>query len=83
MDITIPDVGEGVTEATIVQWNAAPGDRVAAGQIILEIMTDKASMDVECTADGVLTEILHGADEEVPVGAVVGRMEPSGGTGGA
>ena len=79
IDITIPDVGEGVTEATIVQWNYKVGDRVGDGDVIVEIMTDKVSMEVEAQAAGRLAEILHGADEELPVGTVFGRLAPEGG----
>lgn len=76
IEIKIPEIGEGVTEATIVQWNVAPGDRVKVGDLLLEIMTDKVSMDVESQDAGVMTEILHNADDEVPVGAVIGRLTP-------
>ncbi|MCP5370838.1 MAG: hypothetical protein H6907_03825 [Hyphomicrobiales bacterium] len=75
IDITMPDVGEGVTEATVVAWLKQVGDPVAAGEVIVEIMTDKASMEVEAPAGGVLGEIIHGADEEVRIGTVIGRIE--------
>ncbi|HJP21022.1 MAG: biotin/lipoyl-containing protein [Alphaproteobacteria bacterium] len=77
VDIVVPEVGEGVTEATIVQWLKAPGDGVAAGEIILEIMTDKVNVEIESPASGVLTEILFGADEELRVGTVIGRIDES------
>ncbi|MBW8637855.1 hypothetical protein K1W69_11710 [Hoeflea sp. WL0058] len=76
IDITIPDVGEGVTEATIVQWNYAVGDTVEKGAVVVEVMTDKVNMEVETESAGFLTEILHGADEELPVGTVIGRIDP-------
>jgi len=76
IDIVMPDVGDGVTEATIVQWHANPGDRVDAGAILLEIMTDKVNMEIEAEHSGTLVEILHSADEEVRVGTVVARFDP-------
>lgn len=74
IELRIPDVGEGVTQATIVQWHKAVGDAVKAGQPIVDIMTDKVTVEVECPGDGVLAEILHGADEELKVGTVIGRI---------
>lgn len=76
IDITIPDVGEGVTEATIVQWNYKVGDIVDRGAVLVEVMTDKVNMEVETESGGCLAEILHRADEELPVGTVIGRIDP-------
>jgi 2-oxoglutarate dehydrogenase E2 component (dihydrolipoamide succinyltransferase) len=76
IDILLPEVAEGVTEATIVQWNFRPGEKVRAGEVLLEIMTDKVNIEVESAHDGELTEILHTADEEVRVGAVIGKFQP-------
>jgi 2-oxoglutarate dehydrogenase E2 component (dihydrolipoamide succinyltransferase) len=75
VDIHVPEIGEGVTHATIVQWRKAAGDAVASGEVIVEIMTDKVSIEVESPASGVLREVLHAADDEVRIGAVVGRIE--------
>lgn len=74
VELRIPDVGEGVTQATIVKWHKAVGETVAAGQPIVDIMTDKVTLEVESPGDGVLVEILHGADEELKVGTVIGRI---------
>jgi len=73
-DILIPDVGEGVTQATIVQWHKATGARVRAGEPLVDVMTDKVTVEIECPSDGVLAEILHQADEELKVGTVIGRI---------
>ena len=75
IDIRIPEIGEGVTEATIVQWLKAPGDRIASGDVVVEIMTDKVNVEVESPDAGVLAEILHSADAEVKVGTVIGRIK--------
>jgi len=74
-DIVIPEVGEGVTEATIVAWHKAIGDTVAEGELVAEIMTDKVNMEIESDAAGTLIEILHQADEEVRIGTVIGRLD--------
>lgn len=75
IDIQIPEIGEGVTEATIVQWHKAPGDRIASGEVVVEIMTDKVNVEVDSPGEGVLAEILHAADAEVKVGTVIGRIK--------
>lgn len=74
-DIVMPYAGEGVTHGTVVSWNCRPGDPVLRGEVLVEVMTDKISMEVECLHDGTLVEIIHGADEEVRVGTVIGRIE--------
>ena len=74
IELRIPDVGEGVTQATIVKWHKSVGETVAAGQPIVDLMTDKVTLEVESPVDGVLAEILHGADEELKVGTVIGRI---------
>lgn len=75
VDILIPDIAEGVTEATIVRWHKAVGATVKAGEPLLDIMTDKVGIEIECPKDGVLVEVLHGAEEELKIGTVIGRIE--------
>jgi len=75
IDITVPDVGEGVTEATIVAWHKAIGDSVARGELLAEIMTDKVNVEIDSIAAGTLVEILYQADDEVRIGTVIGRLE--------
>lgn len=77
IDITLPEIGEGVTEATIVQWNVEIGEQVTTGSVIVEIMTDKVNIEVEAQHAGTITEILHGNDEEVRIGTVIARLEPA------
>lgn len=74
-DIVLPELGEHVTLATIVKWHVAPGDRVAEGDLIVEIMTDKVGMDVQAERAGTIAELLAEEDQEVRVGAVIARME--------
>ena len=68
--ILMPQAGQSMEEGTIVAWNVAHGDTIAVGQIIMEIETDKATMEVEATDAGRLARIL------APVGAVVPVKEP-------
>src|SRR5215467_6840292 len=65
MDVLMPQLGETVAEGTITHWFKAVGDKVAPGENLFEIETDKATMEVPATAAGELTEI------RVPTGAVV------------
>lgn len=76
IEILIPPLGDGVTHATIVQWHKSPGDTVAKGDILVDVMTDKMNVDVESPASGVLAEILCAAEEEVRPDAVLGRIRP-------
>lgn len=77
VDIKVPDVGEGVTQVTLTEWVKTVGDAVEVGDVIVEVMTDKASFDVESTHKGTLTETLVAPDEEVSVETVLGRLNVS------
>ncbi|MGO9177823.1 MAG: dihydrolipoamide acetyltransferase family protein, partial [Candidatus Limnocylindrales bacterium] len=68
--ILMPKPGQMTEECTIVAWHKAEGDPVARGDILFEIETDKANMDVEAFDEGVVLRILVGAGETVPVNTV-------------
>lgn len=67
----LPDAGEGLTEADIVEWRVAVGDRVAVNQPIVEIETAKSLVELPCPFDGVVTEILVAVGETVDVGTPI------------
>ncbi|NUU20076.1 MAG: 2-oxo acid dehydrogenase subunit E2, partial [Streptomycetaceae bacterium] len=67
----MPDVGEGLLEADIVAWQVAVGDHVTDGQVIVEVETAKAVVELPCPFDGVVTEILAAEGDTVPVGAPI------------
>ncbi len=73
-DITVPVLGESVTEATVGSWAKAPGDAVAKDEVLVELETDKVSVEVSAAEDGVLTEILAPEGENVEIGALLGRI---------
>jgi pyruvate dehydrogenase E2 component (dihydrolipoamide acetyltransferase) len=76
-EVTIPSVGMAMTEAVLNAWLKDPGERVAAGEAIAEIETDKSALDVESPGDGVLGRHLVSAGASVPVGHVIVRvLEP-------
>jgi pyruvate dehydrogenase E2 component (dihydrolipoamide acetyltransferase) len=71
MDVLMPQLGETVSSGKIISWFKKVGDKVAPGDDLFEIETDKTSMEVPATVAGMLTEIKVGDGIEVPVGAVV------------
>ncbi len=77
---TLPDVGEGLTEAEILQWFVAPGDRVSVNQTIVEIETAKAAVELPCPYEGVVAELLVPEGSTVDVGTPIIRIDtdPSG-----
>ncbi|MAU66366.1 2-oxoglutarate dehydrogenase complex dihydrolipoyllysine-residue succinyltransferase [Hyphomonas sp.] len=80
-DITVPTLGESITEATVGQWLKAEGDAVKKDDVLVELETDKVSVEVSATEDGVLGAIVAKPGDTVEIGAVLGRLD--GGAGGA
>lgn len=71
-EVTLPQLGETVTEGTITRWFKKVGDTVAADEPLFEVSTDKVDTEVPSPIAGVLTEIRVPEGETVPVGAVIG-----------
>jgi 2-oxoglutarate dehydrogenase E2 component (dihydrolipoamide succinyltransferase) len=71
-EVTLPQLGETVTEGTITRWFKKVGDTVAADEPLFEVSTDKVDTEVPSPVAGVLTEIRVPEGETVPVGAVIG-----------
>lgn len=67
----LPDVGEGLTEAEIVSWKVAPGEKVAVNQTICEIETAKSIVELPCPFEGVVEELLAQEGETVEVGTPI------------
>jgi pyruvate dehydrogenase E2 component (dihydrolipoamide acetyltransferase) len=78
MNVLMPQLGETVTEGTVANWHKKVGDTVAADEIILDIETDKVSMEVPAPQAGVITQILVEAGKTVDVGTVLAVIEASG-----
>ncbi|MCI3948441.1 MAG: dihydrolipoamide acyltransferase, partial [Acidimicrobiales bacterium] len=70
-DITMPQLGETVTEGTITKWFKEVGDTVAEDEVLFEVSTDKVDSEVPSPAAGVLQEIKVPEGETVEVGAVI------------
>ncbi|WBQ11085.1 2-oxo acid dehydrogenase subunit E2 [Hyphomonadaceae bacterium ML37] len=74
----LPDVGEGVVEAEIVEWHIKEGDKVVEDQHILDVMTDKATVEIPCAVNGVVKKIVGEPGEVLAVGTVILVIEIDG-----
>jgi pyruvate/2-oxoglutarate dehydrogenase complex dihydrolipoamide acyltransferase (E2) component len=75
--IIMPRLGQTVEEATIEKWHKKEGDKVSKGDVLLEIMTDKAVLEVESFHGGFLRKILKKEGDTVPVLSVIGYIPDS------
>ncbi|WP_243225765.1 dihydrolipoamide acetyltransferase family protein [Microbacterium sp. CIAB417] len=82
VEFRLPDLGEGLTEAEIVQWLVAPGDTVALNQTLAEVETAKAIVELPSPYDGVVTALHADAGETVAVGAALIAFDVEGQDGG-
>lgn len=72
--IVVPTLGESVSEATVAQWLKKEGDTVKADEPIVELETDKVTLEVNAPSDGVIVKITVGEGENVGVGAILGEL---------
>ncbi len=75
MDVTLPRLADTLVEGVVSRWLKRPGDRVARGEPLVEIETDKVNSEIESPYDGVLTAVLVEEGSTVPVGEVIARIE--------
>src|ERR1700722_12878226 len=73
-EIKVPTLGESVTEATVARWLKHPGDTVAMDDPLVELETDKVTLEVNAPAAGTLTDVLAAEGSNVAVGAILGRI---------
>ena len=78
LELKVPEVGESITEVMIGTWKKQEGDVVAIDESIVEIESDKATVDLPAPRAGTLTKVLKGSGEKAKVGEVIGYMEPAG-----
>ena len=74
-EVTIPEIGESVTEALILRWIKQPGEAIGRDDPLVELETDKVTVEMPCPVAGVLSEIVCAEGETVPIGAVIARIE--------
>ncbi|WP_421790024.1 2-oxoglutarate dehydrogenase complex dihydrolipoyllysine-residue succinyltransferase [Hyphobacterium sp.] len=78
-DIKVPELGESVSEATVGSWNFAEGDAVKKDDILVELETDKVSIEVRAEEDGTLSKIIASEGETVEIGAQLAVIGEGGG----
>ncbi|MEQ6332298.1 dihydrolipoamide acetyltransferase family protein [Sphingobium sp. MK2] len=74
----LPDIGEGISEAEIVGWHVAVGDRVEEDQPIADMMTDKATVEMESPVAGIVVRLAGEPGDQIPIGAMLVEIEVEG-----
>jgi 2-oxoisovalerate dehydrogenase E2 component (dihydrolipoyl transacylase) len=83
LTVTMPQLGESVTEGTIARWLKHPGDAIAKYESIAEVITDKVNAEIPAPADGVMSELIAPEGAVVPVGQPICSIDTAGATGDA
>src|SRR3954463_9018452 len=83
LQVTMPQMGESVTEGTILEWHVAEGEEVSEGDTVVEVSTDKIDAEVPAPSSGVITKILASVDDTVTVGQALAELDPNGSGNGA
>ena len=71
----LPDIGEGIAEAEIVAWHVKPGDTISEDQPIADMMTDKATVEMESPVSGVVTKVAGEAGDVIAIGSMLVEIE--------
>src|SRR5256885_9972853 len=77
VEIQMPQMGESVTEGTVLEWHVAEGDAVSEGDTVVEVSTDKIDAEVPAPASGVITKLLVSPDDTVQIGQALAVLDPS------
>jgi 2-oxoisovalerate dehydrogenase E2 component (dihydrolipoyl transacylase) len=77
-EFKLPDIGEGIAEAEIVAWHVAVGDEVAEDQQLADMMTDKATVEMESPVAGKVVELAGEVGDMIPIGSVLAVIETAG-----
>ena len=78
VDVKVPVLAESISEATLMSWHKKPGDPVRRGDSLIDIETDKVTLEVSALNDGVLAEVLKQDGEVVDSDEVIARIETQG-----
>ena len=79
--VVMPQMGDSVTEGTILEWHKQEGDQVAAGETLVEISTDKVDAEVPSPQAGTLVKIHAAEGDSVTVGSLLAELSSEGGEG--
>src|SRR5688572_26401371 len=74
----LPDIGEGIAEAEIVAWHIKVGDRVEEDQQLADMMTDKATVEMESPVAGTVTKLAGEVGDQIAIGSVLVEIETEG-----
>src|SRR3954470_5581368 len=77
-EFKLPDIGEGIAEAEIVAWHVAIGDTIAEDQQIADMMTDKATVEMESPVAGKVVQLAGEVGDQIPIGSVLVVIETEG-----
>src|SRR5438552_6846538 len=77
-EFKLPDIGEGIAEAEIVAWHVKVGDTIAEDQQIADMMTDKATVELESPVAGKVIELAGEVGDQIPIGSVLAVIETAG-----
>src|SRR5215213_2034545 len=77
-EFKLPDIGEGIAEAEIVAWHVKLGDVIAEDQQIADLMTDKATVEMESPVAGNVVELAGEVGDQIPIGSVLAVIETEG-----
>jgi 2-oxoglutarate dehydrogenase E1 component len=78
VQVTLPAMGESVTEATLVAWRKRPGEQVESGEVLADVTTDKVDVEVSAQVAGLLDKVFVQAGQTVPVGTVLAELKTNG-----
>jgi pyruvate dehydrogenase E2 component (dihydrolipoamide acetyltransferase) len=76
VEITMPQLSDSMAEGRLLRWCVSVGSAVKAGDVIAEVETDKANMEIEVLEDGVIASLLAAPGDSIPVGSVIATIEP-------
>src|SRR3954451_22877715 len=79
VQLLMPEMGESVTEGTVLEWHVSEGDSVDEGQTMVEVSTDKVDAEVPAPASGTVSKIMVQIDDQVAVGKPLAEIDPNGG----
>ena len=77
-EFKLPDIGEGIAEAEIVAWHVKVGDEIAEDQQIADMMTDKATVEMESPVAGTVVQLAGEVGDQIPIGSVLAVIETEG-----
>src|SRR5262245_21026680 len=75
VDVVMPQLGESLTEGTIIKWHKKPGDKVKKDETLLEISTDKVDSEIPSPVSGIVTKLLFDEQKTVPVRTVIAEVD--------